>query len=299
MNRKAVLLYLENVRDLEVIRYFLKKNWDEERQLYDMRINHLPTTAIKGTCIEDTFPERFRKFILYVLPPAGFLGGLLCFGPKRVPDGLTGLILVVLLIISIAMLVFGGIPITLDFIDGIEQHRRSINRNQQIEKKYSEDVEMAKKNSIIVQNLKKEREEKRKVFQQRYTEVQTILNDFYDMNIIPVQYRNLPAIVYINDYMQSSNEALRDAFLSHQINDGIQRIEGKLDTIIHKMNSLIYEQRVMNNYNRDNIKRQIDMNNQMIASFKRMESHQENVEEYTRLSANYNRAQVLISVEYY
>lgn len=110
-----------------------------------------------------------------------------------------------------------------------------------------------------------------------------LLNKFYHMNIIPKpyrdnsidRYRSLATACYLYDYMSSGQESYEMALISNQIEDGIRRIEAKLDTIIKQLNNVIYQQRVMNDQNREFIKSQIDQNNRMIDSIKRIESSQE------------------------
>lgn len=71
------------------------------------------------------------------------------------------------------------------------------------------------------------------VYKEDLKKVEQLLTDYYSLNIIPKQYRNIQSIMYIYDYMQSSQEDLRDALFSNQINEGINKIVEKLDTIIN------------------------------------------------------------------
>ena len=119
------------------------------------------------------------------------------------------------------------------------------------------------------------------------------------MNIVPVQFRKFSAINYIYDYMNTSGESFRDALFSQQMEEGIRRIESKLDEIIDSIQMIILQQRVIYDSNRDDINRIQDQNNKMIDSLKKIENDQKNIQEYTRLSANYNRAQAFISMARY
>ena len=150
-----------------------------------------------------------------------------------------------------------------------------------------------------MKELSEEWKRKNIYFKSEQDRIEAVLEQFYAMNIIPLQYRKLSAVCYLCDFMSSCQESYQMALISNQIEDGIRRLESRLDEIIDRLDTAIWQQRVIREENRQDIKRQIDQNNRMIDSLKRMENSQKNIEEYSRLSANYNEAQALIGMAYY
>ena len=99
--------------------------------------------------------------------------------------------------------------------------------------------------------------------------------------------------------MSTSQQSFEMALLSNQIEDGIRRIEARLDIIAGNLRTVIWQQRVMRDENRQKYYRQDDQYNRMLDSLKRMEGNQKSIEEYTRLSAYYNETQGIIANAYY
>lgn len=95
--------------------------------------------------------------------------------------------------------------------------------------------------------------------------------------------------------MQSSQEDLRDALFSNQINEGINKIVEKLDTIINNQGEMIMANR------RIESKQQsiINQNNQMLNSFQNIEANTEESAYYSKLSAYYNAANAYYSYAKY
>ena len=48
MDRQALVLYLENVRDLEVVKSRINELWDRERYFYNEEYNNHPTSVGKS-----------------------------------------------------------------------------------------------------------------------------------------------------------------------------------------------------------------------------------------------------------
>lgn len=63
-------------------------------------------------------------------------------------------------------------------------------------------------------------------------EIDKLLAEAYSFNLIPSQFRTLPYIIYIYDYVSTSQQTLENAFLHSHIEQAVKQITAKLDIII-------------------------------------------------------------------
>jgi uncharacterized protein (UPF0305 family) len=119
------------------------------------------------------------------------------------------------------------------------------------------------------------------------------------MNILPNPYRNLASVLYIYDYMSSSSATLEDTLIHEHMENGIQRLEAKLDIVIDRMGDMLYETRCMRAENRRNIQTTIDQNNRMLESLQESNQNTADAAQYARLAANYSKANAYFSLANY
>lgn len=298
MDRQAIVFYLENVRDMEVVCYEIKRQWESRKDDIYRFINNHPTTVHKRTYYKKSLLSTILKVIL----------GIICFSPAlvfigsyvyiEVLEGTNGWAYV-LLIPSIVLGFFGLILGLTTIVEAIHHYRWATNTNKEIDDEYAAAVKRSVRNQSIVKEKEKELRKIDSYYKSQYDEAHKILTDFYNMNIVPIQFRKLSAICYLYDFMNTSGESFRDALFSQQIEDGIRRIESKLNDIIEVVNSILIEQRIIFENNRDRVNSIYEQNNKMIDSLKKIEHNQKNIEDYSRLSANYNEAQAFISMARY
>lgn len=103
---------------------------------------------------------------------------------------------------------------------------------------------------------------------------------------MPEIYRhNLAAIQYIYEYMSTSQASLEHTLLSTQIEDGIRRIEKKLDVIIQRQEETIFMLHRQEAQNES----MMEQNNQMLESLRRIEENIFEASRYAQISAYYNK----------
>ena len=136
-------------------------------------------------------------------------------------------------------------------------------------------------------------------FSSEYSKINSLLNDFYSMNIIPVQYRNLASVIYLSDYMNSCEESFQMALLSTQIEEGIRRIERKLDAIASLLVQQIYETRCLRAENKVAHDRMDKQNRQMLDRLSSVEKYSSDAAKYAQLSSNYSKASAYFSLATY
>ena len=129
----------------------------------------------------------------------------------------------------------------------------------------------------------------------QYVTVSNLLNDYYNMNLLPNPYRNLASVYYIYDYMSSSQESLQDTFVHEHMENGIQRIISKLDYIIEQNEQIIFSNRILESQN-ESIKQQ---NCNMLSSLENIENNSVLCAQYAELAANYTKANAYFSLASY
>lgn len=294
MDRNALLLYLQNVRDLEVARYWLQVCFQKEKGNYQNQVASLKRTDYQSLSDVDA-PSLGCGFVFIFLLA---LGSLFCVimtvipqsaggGAGRLPIGLT-------IFAWISFFVWGGLALCM-FIVYRENVREYEKTCDNIIRHNREEKERGLQNKNTLNSLTTQWKSRTLWFQQEIEKLNTLLKNFYDMNIIPVQFRNLSAVCYIYDYMSTSQESLTTALFDQRLEDGIRRLEAKLDTVISRIETVIYETRCI----RQNSERMIAQNSGMLESLQRTESNTLQAAQYAQLSANYSKANAYFGLATY
>lgn len=163
-----------------------------------------------------------------------------------------------------------------------------------IEHNKNEDIRLEKNQQLINEILIK-KDDYEKYMKGQYVTVSNLLNDYYNMNLLPNPYRNLASVYYIYDYMSSSQESLQDTFVHEHMENGIQRIISKLDYIIEQNEQIIFSNRILESQN-ESIKQQ---NCNMLSSLENIENNSVLCAQYAELAANYTKANAYFSLASY
>lgn len=122
-------------------------------------------------------------------------------------------------------------------VNSYERALSDINVRNKKEQERVKDFDVLKQ-----QNRERWNQEKNYLLSER-RKVENLLSDGYNMNIIPSPYRNLTSIYYIYDYMSTSQQTLEQTLLHERMENGIQRLESKINTIIVQNEKLIFNTR--------------------------------------------------------
>lgn len=288
MDRNALLLYLQNVRDLEVARYWLRVKYQRENQNYKNQKSRMQQTNFRA------LPEKpgglgclFWGLIVFTVLS-------LCMAFLLSAFGQNGESFALVCVMFFCALIFGCCAMALYMPhqkerDKYQRDHKEIIRHNQLE------VDRVKQNEVILSKLEETWQPRNVWYQQEIGKRTNLLKAFYDMNIIPVQFRNVSAICYIYDYMSTSQESLTTALFDQHMEDGIRRLEAKLDSIISNLETMVYETRCI----RQNSERMIAQNSGMLESLQRTESNTLQAAQYAQLSANYSKANAYFSLATY
>ena len=122
--------------------------------------------------------------------------------------------------------------------DANENHKNDI-EYEEAEKKYKE---IEAKNQEMRDEHLENYERGIESCEIEQSKIKTLLNDAYAVNIIPSQFRNLYASVYLFDYFNTSQaNDIEKAFTLFSLDE----IKTRLDTIIENQSEMILSQRLM------------------------------------------------------
>lgn len=256
-DRRATVLYLETVRNLEATKHWLQHQANEEPRRLNQEIEKVQVpnyTEVPKT------PEATP--LLCVI--CGVAASLVF--AAALPSPITIILAVTIILLSVGYALF--------YIR--ERKETKSRQNAAIAANADEDKRIA----LAVERLRQESDKKLHQYEGEIKSAEKQLKNFYSMNIIPLQYRNLASVCYIYDYMSTSQQSLTSALFDYHIEDGIQRIEGRLSEVCARIVSEIrYAAMGM-----------IAQNTQMLSSLQRTAANTENAAFYARLGSYYAQA---------
>ena len=257
MDREALVAYLENIRNLETMKYHLGEI-----------IHQLGNAILQQNMLLDKKEERkvSGKTIASVIALITLVGvGALIFLLTEYNWGLFQFLLhyfVPLFFLVVAFVVFAGAIPDISLTKKLNREARAYN------------LEVDKRTGAVNEELRK-LENTNKYYNEEMKKVQLLLTEAYAFNLIPMPYRDIVNIIYIHDYMSTSEATLQETLLHTHMEEGIRKIAARLDTIISQnmqMISLMKMQLIQNAA----VSRQlsaIEADTKMAAHFSRVNSY--------------------------
>lgn len=288
MDRKALLLYLRDIRDLEIVKKKIEIIYANEHSRIE---NNLKTLQEEKLHSEEMDLEGFGVPFLLSAFFAGVAYFLHWLANKWAPDLISQAIALVckfgFYIVAITGIVLFGISVLI-FLSEIINVRDARKYNYHEKECIKNNKEKAKKLKIYWENRKK-------YLNSEYGKVKDLLAEYYDLNIIPKPHRKLASMIYIYDYMSTSQATLESTLLHEHIEDGIQRILEHLNQIIANQEVMIYRQHKAEAQNATVIKQ----NQRMLQSLERSERSNLETSQYAKLAADYSRVTAFFSAATY
>lgn len=283
INREALILYLRDLRDLEIAKKKISKLYAQDKNRMQDQLCYMKTPNLKSsyTSIE---PETFGLigFGAVIM----LLFGFLWWTPKIYSSiGIINsflkfgyIVFKVFAIVGIIMFVGGVIRLILQIKSTISDKISDSehNRNEKIR---------VESNADKIQKVQDEWIQWLKYLESEYNKVDSLLASYYSQNILASQYRNLPALIYIYDYMSTSQESFRDTLIHEHMENGIRKILDRLDTIISQNEVIIFNQHRLEAQNN----KMVYQNQEMLGSLQRAEQNTLAAAQYGELAANYGK----------
>jgi hypothetical protein len=302
MNRDVLLVYLKNIRDLEVAGYQLRLDKKRAEAKCRGEIN-----TINKKIAESTTPHYWSKpkfdVLLFLL--FGALSGFFCYALYM--WGIAGFIkdfAKAPVGCSIALIGSIGVIGTLFiYLWAYFCKLKKSNDHNEAEKKRLEQC------AALVPQQKQTIQTKLNALA-TYTNgctaelrnIGNLLQNAYSMNILPSQYRNLPSIYYIYEYMSTSQASLEDTLIHEHMENGIQRIMDKLDVIIAQNEErILLERRIEANTREtaESTQRMLSKQQQMLESMERTEQNTLEAAQAARIAAQYGEINTFFSAATY
>lgn len=292
MDRRAELLNIRDIRDLEMAKICInqKRNHDWWN-VYQTQIDKLSKGNFKQLRTINNEAKAAQEMTAGLI-----IGGSLILIAVLWLLG-NGEIIGPLIIGSIGgVLVWFFSDGYFDTLNAIDEEEKNIKWNEQAEKDNISERARIKANQPKVIQLKKEQQKQDEFWAAELVKVNDLLDAAYKINVIPKPYRyNFAAIQYIYEYMATSQVSLEHVLLATKIEEGIQRIEAKLNIIIAQQQEIIFQMRCQEAQN----KRVVEQNKQMINSLRRTERNTLDAAQYSQLTASYSKTCAFFAIANY
>ena len=294
MERQAMLVYLQNVRDLEVAMYRISQIGGEELRAYKSMEHQLTATNYQP------LPKKPTENVSGVRT---FLSLFFLLG------AMTSIVALVTVLNEShsfptwvwAPLLAGIIIFPFDSYICSNAHRHRIDmrtyHRQLLATKQHNEAEQARErqNLTALQRERAQWNRKDQYLKQELKTVDALLQEAYQLNLIPSQFRSLAHVCYIYRSMRTSQLTLTDVLYHTPIEDEVQQILKQLDTIISKNDQLIFNQRFMEAQNQKSLTDKINL----LATLQHAEANPLAAAYYTKISSNYTKTTAYFSLANY
>lgn len=280
MNRDAFLIYLKDLRDLEFAKKSLDTALARGKDNYNRRANFLRQTNYRD--------KVKHEWVFIVIAPILAVAFVFVFRKARsctfFPDEhfLTGTLAA---LFWYAFAIVLGLFAILCVLAAIEELFLTPIQNRAIRKHNQQEAitEENQKKELAALNATWNKESAS--LKRQYNQVDTLLKNGYNLNLIPSPYRNLASLYYIYDYMSTSQASFEDTLMHEHMENGIQRILSRLDSIIAQNEQIIFQNRQLEAQNRQMIER----TDRMLASLQRTERNTLAGAQYAKISAQHTQ----------
>lgn len=296
MDRKVLLLYLKDIRDLEFAKYKIDMIYADEQRKYYETMNELQdykTVEIPDEKKDNWSSDSYIGFLI------GFIGlfmELIAFMQEEVkffdfgdaPVGLMVFALIFWNVICVGLIMFS--------IASVQNSAKANKEDIENRKRYNQEVKLANERNREMKPKVNYQWRKRSAYlKSEKSKVEALLQNYYGLNILANPYRNLASVYYIFDYMSSCQDSLKETLIHEHMENGIQRILEKLDDVIRSNEEMILRTRVLESHS----KRIIEQNEELLKSAERMNESNDLIVENTALIANYSKVNAYFSLANY
>ena len=296
MDRKVLLLYLKDIRDLEFAKYKIDMIYADEQRKYYETMNELQdykTVEIpdekKDNWSSDSYIGFLIGFIgLFMVLIAFMQEGVKFFDFGDAPVGLMVFALIFWNVICVGLIMFS--------IASVQNSAKANKEDIENRKRYNQEVKLANERNREMKPKVNYQWRKRSAYlKSEKSKVEALLQNYYGLNILANPYRNLASVYYIYDYMSSCQDSLKETLIHEHMENGIQRILEKLDDVIRSNEEMILRTRVLESHS----KRIIEQNEELLKSAERMNESNDLIVENTALIANYSKVNAYFSLANY
>lgn len=322
MDRSALVIYLKNLRDLEVAKWQIRNLFSQEQADCENKNQKLRVTLYRNDfweTIDQGHPnsrsvQKVCCLMIVLLIPIWWM---ICFGAMVMTyqmesahmllysmensfspiltgllDFLAGIIALVLGTIAAASAYFlygKGTVCSSKNVDmynrEVEKHNSEVNLHNQAEKMRQQE------NQQLIRKNQEQWRQKSRYLHLEYQKVYALLNKAYSLNILPNLYRNFSAVCYLYNRVSNSQDTLDEILVQEQTQTEIQQIRCRLNTIISLNQKWILENRCK--------EADADETIQILESCQQTEAGEANAVLYAQIASNYAEANAFFRLAYY
>lgn len=307
MNRDVLLIYLKGLRDLEMAKRQLNIIYNKENSQYK-KIERTANAEIeklkKSNYLRE--PEKPQMnlpgviFLLLAILSAILVLYLIYLSISRNKNGFGW---VCLFLFITGMWIFCAYQCTPHKKDYQEELARVRRHNAYEKKRMTEDVpSQTQKIRLAFWKEMDQWNTRSEYLKKEHTKVSQLLTAAYNVDILPTPYRNLQSVYYIYDYMSTSQATLEETLVHEHMENGIQRILAKLDTIIAQNEEIIFHSRMIEANTReisDNTVAILEKNQRILESQERTEQNTLEAAQNAQIAANYAEINAFFSTATY
>ena len=315
MDRNVLLLYLRELRDLEITKRKITNIFNKEKEIYTQKVNSLSKANVIKVPEEKSGWTKGTVWAIIICFGVGIIGiGFLLYmmliGPmkpvettmningssvdvvafRQVPLGADPFC--VFMLIGTIMIVLFGVYLVNNAYKETQMNQESI---VAAEKHNEEEMARVTEQKNVCGQIQQMWRQRAVFLKSEYDKVNILLESYYNLNIIANPYRNLASLYYIYDYMSSSQESLKSTLIHEHIKSEIQKILQKLDIIIGQNQQEIFQNRILEAGNQV----LIEQNKEMIDLIRKTELNTERAEQYAEISAYYSETNTFFSCANY
>ena len=287
INRNALLLYLRDLRDLEIAKKKISALYSKEKKYMENELVYMKTPSLR---VENDVRDYSGGFMMLGIGIVGTLfSGWITLGFG------TGFFTIIFKLFFGGMTIMCIIMTILGLVMIISDDREVSKSNKEAKKHNAEEKARVENNADRVAQMEREYKQTLSYLSSEYNKADSLLTAYYNQNLLPKQYRNLASLIYIYDYMSTSQESFSDTLIHEHMENGIQKILSRLDYIIQQNEYMIFNQHRIEAQN----KNMISQNESMLKSLERTEQNTFESKEYAQLSLNYNKATAFFAAATY
>lgn len=287
INRNALLLYLRDLRDLEIAKKKISALYSKEKEYMESNLTYIKTPNLQ---VENDVPDYSFGFMLLGL---GVVMTLF-FGWMTLNVGI-GFFAKLLKLIWGVLTGMGAFMAIVGLFGIVHDDREVSKSNKKAKKHNAEEKARVANNADLAAQMEQEYKQTLAYLSSEYNKADSLLTAYYNQNLLPKQYRNLASLIYIYDYMSTSQESFSDTLIHEHMENGIQKILSKLDYIIRQNEYMIFNQHRIESLNQS----MISQNRSMLESLERTERNTFESKQYAQLSMNYSKATAFFAAATY
>lgn len=300
MDSRAELLYIQNVRDLEVAKYIIGKTYENRKSYYATQINNIQIVPD-----HKEYPLLKKQgggvlfYLFCILTGFTIIGGIALIYFVIASGGYYVIPVWVWIVQFCSILLIGLFTFSIKPESDSHFESRTKKERQSIDNYNKQQEEIARSGLIKRKQVSDEWSAKEAWYKSEYNKVIDILNLFYSLSILDGRFRNAASVIFIYDHMSASHASLNDTLAHEHIENAIQGLESQIDQVINRLGAVIDETRCMHDENKSRLQQQISQNEAMLTELQTMSSIAQDTELYSQLAEYYSRTnKYFISANY-